>query len=353
MYKHLRFAITQEDNNKMNWFERLTGFSESSYDDTRRQLEIDGRSLRSRVNGRTYGIGDFELVSLQEIRERAQAAGLTSGHLRFRVVLGDIRRLHSLPEYTGALFQVASQFNMLEMASPNVTPEHGVTRYEYDRTQGPACAIAAGAATIFRNYFVPVGDRDGQTSEHQLDGLEDVGAALESALGQPVAALWRMSNGYALCTESGLREISRYLDGSSCADVELLRGKLRIGLHRDVEVTDSETLPRLIVSQAFCSALPLAYCSIPQAYWRAFATWVLDAAYEATMWSAVDNLQRGGSNIVLLTSVGGGAFGNRLEWIHGSIRRSLKILADFDLDVRLVSYGPPSPEIIQIANDFA
>ena len=39
-----------------------------------------------------------------------------------------------------------------------MTPEDGVTRYKDDPTQGPACAIAAGAATIYRNYFVPIGD---------------------------------------------------------------------------------------------------------------------------------------------------------------------------------------------------
>jgi transposase len=49
------------------------------------------------------------------------------------------------------------QFNLLEMTSPSVSPEHGVTRYQDDHTQGPACAIAAGAATIYRNYFAPVG----------------------------------------------------------------------------------------------------------------------------------------------------------------------------------------------------
>jgi hypothetical protein len=64
--------------------------------------------------------------------------------------------MHQLPKYAGALFQVASQFNLLEMVSPEITPEHGVTRYQHDRTQGPACAIAAGAATIYRNYFAPI-----------------------------------------------------------------------------------------------------------------------------------------------------------------------------------------------------
>jgi hypothetical protein len=38
-----------------------------------------------------------------------------------------VRRLHLQPEFNGALFQVA-QFNLLEMASSNVPPEHGVHR---------------------------------------------------------------------------------------------------------------------------------------------------------------------------------------------------------------------------------
>ena len=70
---------------------------------------------------------------------------------------------------------MASQFNVLEMISEHVTPEEGVTRYAWDRTQGPACAIAAGAATIYRNYFVPVGDGVGQTADRQIDALAGVG----------------------------------------------------------------------------------------------------------------------------------------------------------------------------------
>ena len=59
-----------------------------------------------------------------------------------------------------------------------MTPEHGVTRYQHDHTQGPACAIAAGAATIYRNYFAPVGGSHGQTTERQFDGLADLGETL-------------------------------------------------------------------------------------------------------------------------------------------------------------------------------
>ena len=45
--------------------------------------------------------------------------------------------LTKAPEFAGALFQVASQFNLLEMVSPDVTPEHGVSGYAHDLTLGP------------------------------------------------------------------------------------------------------------------------------------------------------------------------------------------------------------------------
>src|SRR5690348_7267899 len=132
----------------MDWFEALMGFRETGYEDTSRQLELIGDRLRSRANGQTYGIGTFELVSLETLRERARDVGRGGARLKAGVVEGDVRLLHEAPVNAGALFQVASQFNVLEMVSPNVTPEEGVTRYQFDHTQGPACAIAAGAATI-------------------------------------------------------------------------------------------------------------------------------------------------------------------------------------------------------------
>src|SRR5271168_4637451 len=97
------------------------------------------------------------------------------------------------------------------MTGPSVTPEDGVTRYQHDHTQGPACAIAAGAATIYRNYFAPVGGMEGQTKERQFDGLAALGKALGGALNRPVEALWSMQNGYALCSRDGLDGIAEHL----------------------------------------------------------------------------------------------------------------------------------------------
>ncbi|QHE84883.1 hypothetical protein [Hydrogenophaga sp. BPS33] len=325
----------------MNWFERLTGFEESNYHETRNLLELDGSTLRSKSNGRTFGIGTFEMVSLAGLREQVAAGSGAMGKVRASLIKADVRQLHRGPDYAGALFQVASQFNTLEMVGPSVTPEDGVTRYEHDRTQGPACAIAAGAATIFRNYFAPVGDQIGQTAERQIDGLADLGAELSARLVRPIGDLWTWRNGYALCTRTGLDLIAGHLRDAHANQTDALAGKLRIGVHLDVEVTDVATTPGPLVSQAFCSALPVAYGSVPRQHWQAFAKLVLDAAYEATMLQAVLNARRGASNIVLLTLLGGGAFGNDERWIHSAIQRAVKKVANFDLDVRLVSYGAP------------
>lgn len=270
----------------MDWFEKLTGFRETDYEKTRARLEVEGNRLSSRVNGASYGVGELELVSLQTLREMVKATDGLSGRLRVRVVTGDVRYMHRSPENAGALFQVASQFNLLEMASPDVTPEHGVTGYQHDRTQGPACAIAAGAATIYRNYFAPVEDGYGQTAKRQLNGLSEIGAALSGSLGLPVDNLWRMQNGYALGTQLGLEAISRHLETSTRGQVAILREKLRIGMHWDVETTEADGPDRLTVSQAFCSALPVAYSDVQRDYWKPFASLILEAAYEATMWAA-------------------------------------------------------------------
>lgn len=336
----------------MDWFERLTGFREASYDDTRRKLRVEGDRLRSLVNNKTYGIGALELVSLRGLRERAVPGRKLPGRFKVSIVEGDVREMHLRPENAGALVQVASQFNLLEMTSPEVTPEDGVTGYQYDHTQGPACAMAAGAATIYRNYFAPVGGGEGQTADRQFDALADLGAALSRGLGLPVESLWEMRNGYALCTENGLDAIAAYLDELDPQKLDELRGALCIGIHRDVEVTDALEGDRRQVSQAFCSALPVSYTQVARSRWKAFASLVLEAAYEATLWAAVHNAQRGASNVVLLTSLGGGAFGNDPRWIHGAMRRALEMMSGAALEVRIVSRDAPTTALEQMTEDF-
>ena len=336
----------------MSWFEDLTGFHESSYEGTRARFKVQKNRLISLENSKSFSIGKFELIALKELREKAKIANNLSGKLKTSLAIGDVRSMHRAPENNGALFQVASQFNMLEMKHPTITPEHGVTRYQNDPTQGPACAIATGAATIYRNYFVPLDGKRGQTSERQLDGLADLGSALSKSTGLDVNDLWKMENGYALASQTGLDAISEHLESLVEDDKDFLREKLRVGLHSDVEVTDKTGSNAPIVSQIFCSALPVAYTGIPSIHWEAFASLVLEAAYEATMWAAVMNAQRGASNVVFLTLLGGGAFGNPEVWIFSAIRRALNLFTHFNIDVRLVSFQTPSNSIQTLVEEF-
>jgi hypothetical protein len=336
----------------MTWFEALTGFRETDGQDIRARLVIEGRQLISSVNGRRMGVGELSLPSLAELREKVAAGTGPAGRLKVRNVRGDIRAFHLFDEHAGALFQVASQFNMLEMVGPNVTPEMGVTRYEDDHTQGPACAMAAGAATLYRNYFVPIGGRQGQTADRQLDGLSDLGEALALALDRPVSELWRMRNGYALPGRESLEAISRFLTAADEAGLDRLRAKLRIGIHQDIEVTETYAKGQT-VTQAFCSALPVAYTSHPASLWEPFARLVLEAAYEATLLAALLNARRGVSPIVLLTRLGGGAFGNADAWIDDAMRRALDLVAHNSLEVLIVNYGPPPGSMLALAERYA
>jgi hypothetical protein len=304
-----------------DWFQRLTGFAEDGYESTQRRLTVDGDELMSSVNGKRFGIGELTVPTLADLRDRVTVA--QGERSSVSALVGDARRLHSDPRFEGALFQVASQFNLLEMVSENVTPEQGVTRYASDPTQGPACAIAAGAATIYRSYFVPFEDGIGQTADRQVDALAGVGVALSQLTGLPASALWTMRNGYALCSHGGLTAINGALASASDDVIDTLRGQLAIGLHRDVQVTDLDGPGRRLVSQAFCSALPLGYSRLPRRDWELFARLVLEATYEATLLAAAERASEGGSNIVLLTRVGGGVFGNEGSWIDHAIERAL------------------------------
>ena len=130
-----------------------------------------------------------------------------------------------------------------------------------------------------------------------------------------------------------------------------LRGRLRVGLHWEVEVSSSQT-ERQAVSQAFCSALPVSYTRVPADRWTSFATLVLEAAYEATVWAAVLNAHRTSSNVLYLTQLGGGAFGNETSWIHGAIRRALRTVRGLALDVRLVSFSRPDAALERMIAEF-
>jgi hypothetical protein len=158
--------------------------------------------------------------------------------------------------------------------------------------------------------------------------------------------LWEMSNGYALLNQDGLLNINAQLSKLSYNEREELKGKLKIGIQWNTEVTLNDS--KQIVSQAYCSALPVAYSSIESIYWDAFARIILEATYEATLYAALINLSRTGCNKVYLTLVGGGVFGNEPDWILESIQKAIKKFKNTPLDVGIVSYGNSNQQVMAL-----
>lgn len=316
----------------MSWFQRLTGFAEQSPEQVRTNLNVDGEFLVSTANGRCLRFGQFTTPTLADLRSATEALE-SQGQLSIRQVVANVESLHADPANTEAVFQVASQFNCLEMAAPDLTPEAGVGIYEHDLTQGPACAVSAGAATIYRNYFVPHHGVIGQSAANQIDCLENIGALL----GNESRTLWTMQNGYCFPSSSGLETVDAALAKMCDEAIDDLMGQLMIGRQESAEVTIDHC--NHTVTQIFGSALPVAYNSHPTDQWERFAKLVLDAAYEATFHCAVLNAQRTGCNKLFLTLLGGGVFGNRIEWILAAIERAARQFSASALDVAIVSHS--------------
>lgn len=327
------------------WFDELTGCTETTANVARLLQYRDGM-LHCQGNGATYQVGQLTAPSLADLRKNIALASTENVKLQLSEKIADVQSLHRDPANAGALFQVASQFNLLEMTSPDVSPEQGVSGYHYDKTQGPACAIACGAGTIYRNYFVQINESRGQTADRQLNMISDLGDYLASQMNMTVSELWRMRNGYLLPSTKGLNAIANYLNSLDENALDTLRSLLRIGLQSNTQVTLQGS--EHCVSQAYCSALPVAYCDLPIKVWQPFAQLVLDAAYEATFAAAVINHKTTGNPRLFLTLLGGGVFGNRIDWIIKAIQRSCMLYKQSNLEVFIVSYGRSKPEVRQL-----
>jgi hypothetical protein len=379
------------------WFKNLFGLKEASYRRTRENFALLRHDsgefmLRSHANNKEFPIGRFSTPSLAELRAAAVSPASDSRATSFEHrVVTDILKAHS--ENPGAVFQAASQFNCLEFPNPGVTPGSGVTDYASDPTQGPACALACAAGTVYRNYFAPVhipGTEDtlGQTSERQINNLWELEEILENSREK----YWAVRNGYTFSDRDSLQKLNDILSSSTWNSEEKrdeLLQHVRIGVHDNVGVTFAEryvpldpTRLDIRVTQCYCSALSCAYSGVSNHLWENLARIVLDASYEATIWAAASNHAhhstassaasaspsssasaspasasasvptRMGSRDVFLTFLGGGVFGNAPEWIADAIGRAIAISKHHNLDINIIicHYRKINQEMVQLVD---
>ena len=326
----------------VNWFRDLFGFVEGpSYSSNRARFRMEGDALicesAPEVAARRQHVGAWSTPSVAELRARCAAAdascsdlggGLTFEHVATPV---GVVPLITDPQNAGAVFQAASQFNALEMTGPGVSPRQGIAIYATDPTQGPKCALACPAGTVFRNYLVNGGKGQGET---QVDCLADVGAVVGNEGGK----IWKMQNGYALPSSvSTMGALGERLRGDA-ALTAAAEAALRVGVMWDTQVRPPATHR---VCQVYASALPVSYAKATKSQdWETFARLVLRGAYEATLRvAACQALEQRRRVRVFLTALGGGAFGNRHAWIVDAMSSALDTLKEAPLDVVLVHYG--------------
>ena len=61
--------------------------------------------------------------------------------------------------------------------------------------------------------------------------------------------------------------------------------------------------------------------------------------YTSVRYLGIINKMRGTSNVVYLTSLGEGAFGNPMPWVKEAIDRAVDLVQHAGLDIRLVKYS--------------
>ena len=99
---------------RLNWFSRLFGFNEDAqtYKETQQLLVVDGDTITSNRNNKSYKIGHFATETLGEQRARVmknekvpQLVGKTNG-LVLKIEVADVTKLHMKPSNRHATFQV-------------------------------------------------------------------------------------------------------------------------------------------------------------------------------------------------------------------------------------------------------
>jgi len=367
-----------------NWFEDYFGLEETDlWDDSPSSSKIPSRTLKTicesldmtvkdylydteklyiyatnikfTINNILYNVGDFLCLPLIFL-ERFQKYELSKDapkNITYNIINEDIVSLINESSPTD-VFQAASQFNLLEMMSENVSPENGIRNYYKDNSQGPRVALASPIGTFFRNYLIyknpyQTTDVDGypQTTDKQFNTLQTLLDLPELKFikvnTNPTQGQYLYKNGY--CFINPTQEQSNFARDNQ----NLFENHLKVGVQWNSPLLFDYDKK---VCQVYCSGLPFGdYAFIYgleldrdgyEDRIKPFAVGILKAAFKCTLQVAVNKLHllKDDSRIkVYLTAVGSGEFKNPMEWVVEALIYALNDFKHYPLDVIMVTYG--------------
>ncbi|MCE9575776.1 MAG: hypothetical protein K8W52_21680 [Deltaproteobacteria bacterium] len=258
------------------------------------------------VAGRVFSAGRFAVQTIGQLRRAVRLDGpgrVTVSALSGRGAAVDIGALQASAS-SGTIFQAASQFNCLEAPGPSLTK---VSHYFDDSTQGPRASISAFPGTLLRHYAAP--------GEHGARFVQTAGTQVNLLARALPAKVGRVECGY-LMTQN-IRDL-----GAAANALEDAFEDIAVGVHDGVQVVFGNNWDGAVdgaprIAQVFTSAFAASYShrsGSPDEI-SGLCRPILRAAYLGTLLAAVSV----GRPRVLLTLIGGGAFGNPADVIWESV----------------------------------
>jgi hypothetical protein len=325
-----------------NWFRVLFGFEET-VEAVKRNFLVrpfsDHVTLKSKVNGETYNAGRFTVRNILSFEVLTPVGGgrvhmvRGNGRRSSKLYLIDVLESQSYDDFDGATFLAASNFNCLEFAGPGQTAAQGVTCYIHDWTQGPFCALATGAAVVYRNYFI----EHGNGAVGQID--EEIHLLKDTPLDKCVR------HGYPEPTPQDLQTILNHEWDNP--------NQFYVGVHENCQVTtkrDSGSMdmftrapPGRIAHHVYAAAFNFAGSMPKCPQTLEIGKKMLMAEYRATVLAAWELSRkypgRKGSNKLLLTVLGGGVFANPRQMICEAIISCKDVIVQSGLEVFIVCWS--------------
>ncbi len=372
-----------------NFFRDAFGVSDEHYYSTQNflmQVLEQNQSKFILSSGKTLEIGSFSTPTLSE--SEAELRTLIGGCIfpnktvSGENIIGDIEELHMLHISSGGVIMSASQFNTLEHVNPVWGPIMGAKPY---RGMEPNCAMSAVAGFAYRNFCVRFKDgivssepyyQIGQTNDNQINCFITVqkliiekakelriespdrktSRSIYSSETIPDGDFFVFNNGHIESTKGNLEALNTLLERGGNNFKQQLKNALRVGIHRDTEITLRND--KKLVTQVYASAIDINYSDLGydvtederKQLWEPLAKIVLEGAYEHTLLEGLKNnakkiLAGKPTEPILLTQFGGDAFKNDPKWIKEAMAFAIKKAGSYGVpfDVKLVHHQTIDP----------